>query len=79
MADLHSSRDKLLAIINTIRQSDGKVAISELNVDHHLQRDLKFDSLELAELTVLVESKFGVDVFEEEIVTTVRDVLKKLQ
>ncbi len=79
MADLHSSGGKLLAIINTIRQSSGRATISELNVDHHLQRDLGLDSLELAELTVLVESKFGVDVFEEEIVTTVRDVLKKIQ
>ena len=69
----------LCNIINSIRQSAGRDSVSELKVEHHLQRDLELDSLELAEMTVLIESKFGVDVFEEEIVTTVRDVLKKLK
>ncbi len=69
----------LCNIINSIRQSAGRDSVAELKVEHHLQRDLELDSLELAEMTVLIESKFGVDVFEEEIVTTVRDVLKKLK
>ena len=69
----------LCNIINSIRQSAGRKPVSELKIEYHLQRDLELDSLELAEMTVLIESKFGVDVFEEEIVTTVRDVLKKLK
>jgi len=69
----------LCNIINSIRQSAGRDSVSELKVEHHLQRDLELDSLDLAEMTVLIESKFGVDVFEEEIVTTVRDVLNKLK
>ena len=69
----------LCNIINSIRQSAGRDSILELKAEHHLQRDLDLDSLELAEMTVLIESKFGIDVFEEEIVTTVRDVLKKLK
>lgn len=69
----------LCNIINSIRHSAGRDSILELKAEHHLQRDLDLDSLELAEMTVLIESKFGVDVFEEEIVTTVRDVLKKLK
>ena len=69
----------LCNIINSIRQSAGRDSVSELKVEHHLQRDLELDSLELAEMTVLIESKFGVDVFEEGTVTTVRDVLKKLK
>lgn len=69
----------LCNIINSIRQSAGRDSVADLKVEHHLQRDLELDSLELAEMTVLIESKFGVDVFEEEIVTTVRDVLKKLK
>ncbi|MDB4385820.1 NeuD/PglB/VioB family sugar acetyltransferase [bacterium] len=69
----------LCNIINNIRQSAGRDSVSELKVEHHLQRDLELDSLELAEITVLIESKFGVDVFEEGTVTTVQDVLNKLK
>ncbi len=69
----------LCNIINSIRQSAGRDFVAELKVEYHLQRDLELDSLELAEMTVLIESKFGIDVFEEEIVTTVRDVLNKLK
>ena len=70
---------ELCNIINSIRLSAGRIAVSELKIEYQLQRDLELDSLELAEMTVLIESKFGVDVFEEEIVTTVRDVLNKLK
>lgn len=77
-----TSPDKLSQlrdIVNHIRKNAGRGSVSELKIEYHLQRDLELDSLELAEMTVLIESKFGVDVFEEEIVTTVRDVLKKLK
>ena len=71
--------DFLTTIVNEILKASGRQVVSKLLPEHHLQRDLELDSLELAEMTVLIESKFGVDVFEEEIVTTVRDVLKKLK
>jgi acyl carrier protein len=71
--------DFLTTIVNEILKASDRQVVSKLLPEHHLQRDLELDSLELAEMTVLIESKFGVDVFEEEIVTTVRDVLKKLK
>lgn len=66
-------------IINEIRKVAGRVEISPLKPDHSLQHDLELDSLELAEMTVLIESKFGVDVFEDGVVVTVQDVLDRIQ
>ncbi len=74
-----SALEFLTTIISEIRKASGRKVLSKLVPEHHLQRDLELDSLDLAEMTVLIESKFGVDVFEEEVVTTVRDVLKKLK
>jgi acyl carrier protein len=41
--------------------------------------DLGFESLDLAELTVRIEEKFGVDVFADGLVTTVGEVMQKLE
>ena len=68
----------LCSIINSIRKNAGRGTVSELKVQHHLQRDLELDSLELAEMTVLIESKFGIDIFKDGIVKTVQDVLNKI-
>ena len=43
-----------------------------------LTDDLGFDSLMLAELTVHIEEKFDVDIFETGIVNTIEEILKKL-
>jgi len=71
--------DKLLEIINHIRYNKDFDKIHELNTETDLRNDLSFDSLDLAELTVRIESEFGVDVFEEGIVSTVGDILNKLR
>eukprot|EP01047_Picozoa_sp_COSAG01_P005378 COSAG01_NODE_183_length_22835_cov_17.169247_7_plen_100_part_00 len=68
----------LCNIVNSIRQSSGRDSVSKIKVEHHLQRDLELDSLDLAELTVLIESKCGIDIFKDGIVATVQDVLNKL-
>jgi acyl carrier protein len=44
----------------------------------HLRNDLQLDSLELAELTVRIEDKFQIDIFEDGIVETVGEIFKKL-
>ncbi len=44
----------------------------------HLRDDIGFDSLDLAELTVRIEAEFDVDIFEDGYVSTVGDVLNKL-
>ena len=56
--------------LNPIKELDNKV---------DLRNNLAFDSFDLAELTVRVESEFGIDIFEDGIVSTIGDVLKKIK
>lgn len=66
-------------IINTVLRNRGKQEISEINVNTSLRNDIGFDSLDLAELTVRIEAQYGVDVFEDGIVNTVGEILKKFE
>jgi acyl carrier protein len=68
----------VLQQINSIRGNTGKEDLRFLNPEDHLANDLNLDSLDLAELTVLLESKFGIDIFEDGMVSTVQDVLNKI-
>ena len=69
----------LLAVVNKLRASTGKSSLNQIAVEQSLQRDLELDSLDLAEMTVLIESKYGVDVFDEGIATTVQDVISRIK
>lgn len=71
--------NNLLEIINTIRQNRGKGRLETINSQMNLRSDIGFDSLDLAELTVRIEAKFDIDVFEGGIVSTVGEVLSKLK
>lgn len=68
----------LLNLINRIRTFSSKPKLDRISGDQILQNDLQLDSLDLAELTVNLEAKYGVDIFQSGIVTTVQDVLNKL-
>ncbi len=67
--------DKLKEIIFTIH-SNHEVYL-ELNIipELKLRDDLEMDSIMLAELSVRVEDEFGIDVFENGMVYTVKDIL----
>ena len=69
---------KLLDIINTVLKNRTKNKITTLSSEMHLRNDIGFDSLDLAELTVLIESEYDIDIFEDGIVNTVGEILKKL-
>lgn len=69
---------KLLSIINILLKKKGIPMLENLNKDLLLMDDLSLDSLDLAEMTVLIEDAFGVDVFEDGLVSSVNEVLKKL-
>ena len=71
--------DKLLAIINRIRRGKSEPELSALAPETRLREDVGFDSLDLAELTVRLEAEFGVDVFDSGNVSTVGEVLEKLE
>ena len=56
-----------------------KNQIQELKPDMRLMDDIGLDSLDLAQLTVIIEDRYGVDIFEDEIITTVEQTLKKMK
>lgn len=69
---------QILDIINVVLKNRGKSLISFLDDHHDLRNDLGFDSLDLAELSVRIEAELNRDVFEDGIVTSVRELLDKL-
>jgi acyl carrier protein len=71
-------QDKLLEIINKVRDNKDLPAISELKPEYDLRSNLGFDSLDLAELTVRIEKETGIDIFADSFVMTVADILAKL-
>ena len=70
--------EKLLEIINTILENKGKQRVQDISATTDLRKDLGFDSLDLAELTVRIEAEFDVDVFVDEVVFTIGDIVKKI-
>ncbi len=70
--------DQLLEIINTVKKNNNQAQMDNLADEMHLQDDIGFSSLELAELTVRIESEFGIDVYENEIVFTIGEIRSKL-
>ena len=70
--------NKLKKYINTVLENRGKsqmTAISELS---NLRNDCGLDSLDLAELTVRIEAEYDVDIFEDGVVTTIGEILRKI-
>ena len=70
--------EKLLEIVNTVRDNKGLSALSDLRPENDLRTDLGFDSLDLAELTVRIEKEYGIDIFADSFVLTVSDIYAKL-
>ena len=65
---------KIFQIIHSIQQKREEVVIKELNHNMSLRKDLKFDSFDLAVLTVTIEDAFGVDIFENGIVDKISEI-----
>jgi acyl carrier protein len=75
-------KSKIVNIINDICQNHGYELIDindENNLNLKLREDIGFDSLNLAQLTVLIEDEFDVDIFEDGIVNTLGEILKKIE
>lgn len=69
----------LLPIVNEIRANKQLPALAALTPATRLREDIDFESLDLAELTVRVEERFGVDVFADGLVSTVGEVAAKIE
>jgi acyl carrier protein len=71
-------KDELLNIINGILENKGEKKIQVLDDAIDLRKDLNFTSLDLAELTVKIEDITGIDIFEDGLVSTVKEINEKL-
>ncbi|NEU32309.1 acyl carrier protein [bacterium LRH843] len=70
---------RLLEIINEILENDNRKTINSFTSDTSLRKDLGFDSLNLAVLTVMIEDEFGVDLFADRLIDTVGEVIQILK
>lgn len=69
----------VLELVNRIRRSRGMECIICPDVLADLRGDLQLDSLDLAELTVRIQDKFGVDVFAVGVVRTWGELLQRVE
>lgn len=76
--NLNMTQEKLLELVNIVLTNSGRPAVSDLPPETRLKEDLGMDSFELAELTIRVEEITGVDVFEDEVINTVEEVMRKV-
>ena len=73
-----NSKIKLLPIINRVLEGKGFKTVDSLNDNDKLRDDLGLDSFDLAELTVIIEEEFNVDIFEDGIVENILEITKKI-
>lgn len=71
-------QDKLLEIINEILEDKDRATIDTIDENTSLRRDIGMDSIDLAVLTARIDEAYDVDIFEDGIIDTVGEVLKKL-
>ena len=71
-------QDKLLEIINEILEDKDKATLKTIDENTSLRRDIGMDSIDLAVLTARIDEAYDVDIFEDGIIDTVGEVLKKL-
>lgn len=71
-------KKKVLEAINEVKQGKGDEAINSINESTHLRNDLGLDSFDLAELTVRIEEKTGVDIFENGVIETIGEIYEQI-
>lgn len=69
---------ELLDIINIVLENKGRAILLTVKPNDDLRNDLGLDSLDLAELTVRIESEFDIDIFENGLVKTIGEIQDKL-
>tara|TARA_B110000003_G_C16182982_1_gene352146 strand:- start:110 stop:334 length:225 start_codon:yes stop_codon:yes gene_type:complete len=73
-------KEKVIETIkNLIIENEIEVSTEKINDSTSLVNDLGLDSFNLAQLTVEIESEFGVDIFENGVISTVGDIFKQLK
>ena len=73
-------KEKVIEIIlNILEENDIKINVDTINDSTSLTNDLGLDSFNLAQLTVMIESEFGIDIFENGVISNVGDILNQLK
>lgn len=73
-------KEKVIEIIkNILSENDIEMSVEEINDSTKLTDDLGLDSFNLAQLTVEIESEFGVDIFENGVISTVGEIFNQLK
>lgn len=70
--------EQLAKVINEVRANKQHPPLHDLSGSSRLREDIGFESLDLAELTVRIEEKFGVDVFADGLVHTIGEIEAKI-
>jgi acyl carrier protein len=69
---------KLYEIVNEVLESNELDTQNTFKDTDNLKDDLGMDSFNLAELTVMIEDEFDIDIFEGDMVFTIGDIKTKL-
>tara|TARA_R110002074_G_scaffold152243_2_gene306157 strand:- start:602 stop:823 length:222 start_codon:yes stop_codon:yes gene_type:complete len=69
---------KLYEIVNEVLESNELDTQNTFKDTDNLKDDLGMDSFNLAELTVMIEDEFDIDIFEGDMVFTIGDIKIKL-
>ena len=72
-------KETIKNIINGIRAAKRLGALNEIKESDRLREDLNLTSFDLAELTVKIEDEFDIDIFEDGLVSTVGEIIAKLE
>ena len=68
----------LFEIIKELQIDSGIEPSTVINDDDDLSNDLGLDSLNLAELTVIIEDEYGIDIFEKKIIRKVYEIKQQI-
>ena len=71
--------EEIKIIINNILINDSRRKIKLINKKMSLREDIGLDSLDLAQLTVQIEDKYGIDIFEDGFVDTIEEIILKIK
>ncbi len=71
--------NSILSIINVIRNNKGLDSLQSIQESTNLRTEIGFDSFDLAEFTVRVEEVYSVDIFEDGVLSTVKEVIDTIE
>lgn len=68
--------EKIIHFIQIVLKNSNREIPDFIGNNQNLRKDLGFDSLMLAELTVHIEDEYDVDIFEDGMVNTINEIVE---